>query len=359
MELSERKKKILRTVVEEYIATAEPIGSKTILQKACLDCSSATIRNELAALTEAGYLEQPHTSAGRIPTIAGYRLYVGQLMEEQKLSVEETERINTSLNSKMKQLDKLMNDVGHLAAELTNYPALAISSVAPATIKRFDLLFIDSNTFIIVLLLSNNTVKNKLIKLPFSFEQSMIQRLSAVFNASFTGITDEKVTPQLISSTERACGDTMGLCSVIAGFVIETLGSVKTSEAVVSGEANLLKLPEFKDPEKAQELISYLSDSENLSILPALSGNGDVKVLVGPENVAEELRNSSVILASYNAGDNTRGLIGVVGPTRMDYSKVAAKLSCIADGLSKLFAGGGAPPSGFGKLMIKGDDHDV
>ncbi|MGM9522491.1 MAG: heat-inducible transcriptional repressor HrcA [Oscillospiraceae bacterium] len=359
LDISERKKRILRTVVEEYIETAEPVGSKTVQQKAQLDCSPATIRNELADLCVQGYLEQPHTSAGRIPTAKGYRLYVNELMREQKLSLEETETINRALTVKMEQLDKLISDVGHVASELTSYPALAFSAAAPATIKRFDLIYIDPNTFIIVLLLSNDTVKNKLIHLPFSFDQSMVQKLSAVFNGSFTGITEDKITPLLISSTERAVDDTMGLCSVIAGFVIEVLSTVKSTEAIVSGEANLLKLPEFKDPEKAHKLINYLSDSANLSVLPAISGTGDVRVIIGPENVAEELKDSSVVLASYNAGDNTRGLIGVVGPTRMDYSKVAAKLSYIADGLSKLLGGGGSPPPGFGKLMIKGDDPDV
>ena len=356
MELSERKKRILSAVVEEYIASAEPVGSKTVLERSGLTCSSATIRSELAALESDGYLEQPHTSAGRIPTSKGYRLYVNELMHEQKLSIEETERINAGLNAKIEELDKLMSDVGKLASELTSYPALAVASHAPATIKRFDLIYIDPNTFIIVLLLSNNAVKNKLIHLPFSFEESMVQKLSAVFNASFTGIADAEITPVLISSTERSVGDTMGLTSVIAGFAIETLSTLRYSEPVISGGESLLKLPEFQDSTKAHKLMSYLSNSAGLAELPFAPVSGDVKVLIGPENVAEELKDTSVVLATYNAGDNMQGVIGVVGPTRMDYSKVAAKLSYIADGLSKLLGSGKAPPAGFGKLMIKGDD---
>jgi len=356
MALSDRKKIILSAVVEEYIETAEPVGSKTVQQRAQLTCSSATIRNELAALEQEGYLEQPHTSAGRIPTAMGYRLYVNELMHEQKLSLEETNRINQSLSRKIEELDKLMSDVGHMASELSGYPALALAAPAPATIKRFDLIYIDPNTFIIVLLLSNNTVKNKLIRLPFSFEQNMVQKLSAVFNASFTGMSDDEITPILISSTERAVGDTMGLCSVIAGFAIETLAGQRSSSPVISGGESLLRLPEFQDSTKAHKLMSYLSGSLDMGSLPSLSGHGDIKVLIGPENVAEELKDSSVVLASYNAGDNMQGIIGVVGPTRMDYSKVAAKLSYIADGLSKVLGGGNTPPPGFGKLMIKGDD---
>jgi heat-inducible transcriptional repressor len=355
LELSERKKKILAAVVDEYIATAEPVGSKLIAQKSGLEVSSATIRNELSELTSMGYLQQPHTSAGRVPTPQGYRIYVNELMEQHKLSMEETEKINRSLNTKMQQLDQVISDVGKLAAELTDYPALALSAKAPATVKRFDLIYVDSNTFIIVAMLSSNAVKNKLIHLPFSVEQSMVQKLSTVFNASFTGITEDEISPVLISSTERSTGDTMGLVAVIAGFAIEILSEEKAARAVLSGEAKLLQLPEFRDPDKAHKVMNYLSDAEHLYDLPGMDFGDDIKVLIGPENIAEELKDSSVILAKYNAGDGMQGVIGVVGPTRMDYSTVAAKLSYIAGGLSKMLGSSGADKTlpGFGKLMIK------
>lgn len=352
--ISERKKRILAVVVDEYITNAEPVGSKYIAEKAGLNVSSATIRNELAELTNLGYLEQPHTSAGRVPTAQGYRLYVNELMERTKLSMEETEEINRSLNLKVQQLDKMMSDVGKLAADLTNYPALAMATYTPDTIKRFDLLYVDANTFIIVVLLGSSKVQNKLVHLPFSVEQAMVQKLSTVFNANFTGLTEEQITPLLISSTERAVGDTMGLVSAVAGFALEVLASSKNSQAVFSGESKLLQLPEFRDPDKAHHLMNYLSDAEHLAHLPGLDFGDDVKVLIGPENIADELRDSSVILAKYDAGDGMQGVIGVVGPTRMDYSKLAAKLSYIADGLSKTLAGGKTDAfPGFGKLMIK------
>ena len=355
MEISARKKKILAAVVDEYIASAEPVGSKLIAEKAGLNVSSATIRNELAELTSLGYLEQPHTSAGRVPTALGYRLYVNELMERTKLSSEEAEEISRSLNLKAQQPERMMNDMGRLAAELTNYPALTVSARTPDTIKRFDLLYVDANTFIIVALLGSNQVRNKLVRLPFSVEQSMIQKLSTMFNAGFTGITEDQITPVLISSTERAAGDTMGLTAAIAGFAIAILSESGGAQAVLSGGAKLLQLPEFRDPDKAHHLMNYLSDAEHLTGLPTMDSFGDdVKVLIGPENVAEELRDSSVILAKYDAGDGMQGIIGVVGPTRMDYAKVAAKLSYIADGISKALAGGKSDAlPGFGKLMIK------
>ena len=354
MELSASKKKILAAVVDEYIRTAEPVGSKTIAATAGLGCSSATIRNELAELTSLGYLEQPHTSAGRVPSPQGYRFYVNELMERQKLSQQETEAINARLNEKMEQLDRLMTDAGKLAGQLTGYPALTMSAPRNVVIKRFDLIYIDSNTFIIVLLLGNNTVKNKLIHLPFSVDQGQIQKLSALFNAGFTGLREEEITPVLISATERAARDTMGLTSVIAAFAIETLSQSMEGQAFVTGESSLLQQPEFRDPDKAHRVISYLSDSSHLMRLPGDTRDNGVRVIIGPENLAEELRDSSVVMASYDAGEGQRGLIGVVGPLRMDYSAVAAKLQYIAEGLSRLL-GAGEVPAGFGKMILKGD----
>ena len=249
MALTERKKKILAAVVEEYVRTAEPVGSKTIAQVANLGCSSATIRNELAELASMGYLEQPHTSAGRVPTPQGYRIYVNELMQRQKLSIEETEAINRSLNDKLSELDHLMSNVGALASSLTNYPAMAIAAPPPATIKRFDLIYIDANTFIIVAMMSNDTVRNKLVHLPVSVGQDMITKLSAVFNANFTGITEDKITSLTIRAAERAVDDTMGLTGVIASFAIEILTDSKSGEAYVTGANRLLAQPEAFSPE--------------------------------------------------------------------------------------------------------------
>ncbi len=360
MPISERKKKILAAVVDEYIQTAEPVGSKAIAAKAGLGCSSATIRNELAELVNMGYLEQPHTSAGRVPTPMGYRMYVNELMEKQRLSLEETEEINRRLNQKLQQLDDTISDVSRLASQLTNYPALALTTQAAVTIKRFDIIYVDANTFIIVVMLSNNSVKNKLVHLPVSVDQPMMQRLSSLFNSGFTGITEDQITPLLINSTERAADDTMGLTSVIAAFAISVLNEAKVPASFISGENRLLSQPEFRDPDKAHRLMGYLSGGGY--ILPpgvTMSAPNEVKVLIGPENVAEELKDSSVIIASYDAGDNTRGIIGVVGPTRMDYSAVAEKLSLLAAGLSQHLGGGEGPPEGIhNKLIVKGDISD-
>lgn len=357
MAISERKKKILAAVVDEYVRTAEPVGSKAIAATAGLGCSSATIRNELAELVSLGYLEQPHTSAGRVPTPMGYRMYVNELMERQKLSLEETEDLNRRMNQKLRELDDTISDVSRLASQITDYPALALTTRTAVTIKRFDIIYVDANTFILVLLLSDNSVKNKRVRLPVSVDQKLVQRLSSLFNSGFTGITDEQITPLLINSTERAADDTMGITSVIAAFAIEVLSAAEAPTTFVSGENRLLNQPEFRDPEKAHKLMGYLSGGGYLLPPDAqMDRAGEVRVLIGPENVAEELKDSSVVIATYDAGDNTKGMIGVVGPTRMDYSAVAAKLSALAAGLSRRLGSGEAPPEGLhNKLIIKGE----
>ena len=363
MAISDRKKRILAAVIDEYIRTAEPVGSKHLAESAGLGCSSATIRNELAELVALGYLEQPHTSAGRVPTPMGYRMYVNELMERQKLSLEETEEINRRLNAKLQELDDTIGSVSRLASQLTDYPALALTAAAPVMVKRYDLIYVDANTFIIVLMLSNNSVKSKLVHLPVSVDQIMVQKLSALFNSGFTGITEDQITPLLIHSTERAADDSMGLTSVIAAFAIETLTEAVTPTSFLSGENRLLNQPEFRDPDKAHRLMSYLSGGGYI-LPPAeediISDDTEIRVLIGPENIAEELKDSSVVIASYDAGDNTKGLIGIVGPTRMDYSTVAAKLRTLAAGLSRRLGNGEAPPEGMhNKLIIKkSEDRD-
>ena len=358
MELSERKKRILTAIVESYVATAEPVGSKALAQG--IGCSSATIRNEMAELTAMGYLEQPHTSAGRVPSPMGYRLYVNELMERQKLSEAETSAINEQLRKKQQELDDLMGEVGRMTSSMTNYPAYALAMKAPAAVKRFDIIYVDANTFIVVALLTDNTVKNKLIHLPFSVHQEQIQTLSSLFNAHFTGLTDNEITDVLIRSTERAAGDTYGLVAVIAAFVMESLADAKTAPVRIAGASQLLSQPEYRDPDKAHALMNFISNGDRLlSDIPDTDfDQSGIRVTIGPENLAEELRDSSVVMASYDAGGGMRGYIGVVGPTRMDYSSVAAKLSYIAAGLSRMLAGTDAPQGLDNKLVLKEKNRD-
>ena len=355
-----RRMQVLRAVVEDYIRSQEPVGSSALIARHNLKVSSATIRKDMAALEDEGFLTHPHTSAGRVPTPMGYRMYVNELMDQQRMSIEESEELNRRLNQKLQALDDKISDVSRLASQLTDYPAMALTTREAVTILRFDLIYVDANTFIIVVMLSDHTVRNKLVRLPISVDEKMIRKLATLFNANFTHIGEDAITPVLIASTERSADDTMGITAVISSFAIEVLSSSAAPSAFVSGENRLLSQPEFRDPDKAHRLMSYLSGGGH--ILPEggiFPDSNEVRVLIGPENVAEELKDSSVVIASYDAGDNTRGLIGVVGPTRMDYTAVAAKLRFLADGLSRRLGGGEAPPEGMhNKLIIKGDTND-
>ncbi len=348
MELSERKKKILRAVVESYVQTAEPVGSKAILELADLNVSSATIRNELADLTEQGYLEQPHTSAGRIPSPKGYRLYVNELMEDQRLSLEETRQINEALHLKMQELDKVIDQAGRMVSQLTNYPAFAVAgNPRRVTICRFDLILVDANSFIVVVMTDGNVVKNKLIHLPAELSEPQLQLLTALLNTSFTGKTLDELTPELMRVAEHAAGSSYGLISLVVSFAMDVLDEMENGAVYTAGASHILDHPEYQDVGKAQKLMTYLSEEQSLiqSLALPTMGDDNTKILIGPENVAEELKDTSVVLASYDIGDGMKGVIGVVGPTRMDYGKVAAKLSYVADGLSKLFGQTELPPS--------------
>ena len=341
MTLSERKREILRVVVEQYVQTVEPVGSKAVAAELGSSVSSATVRNEMAELEAMGLLEQPHTSAGRVPSSQGYRVYVNELMARPMLSTDDAREINSALKGHSAGHSHLLDEAGNIASRMTTYPAYAMAAVTGiVSIARFDLIYVDAFTFIIITLLNNDTVKNKLVHLTTPIDQAMLTKLTTVFNASFTGITEERITPALISSTERAVGDTYGVVAVIAGFTIELLYEAKSMQARVSGAMNILNHPEYRDVEKAQRLIRYLSDDKELARLPSPETTGEIKITIGLENLADELRDSSVMAVRYDAGDDMQGLIGVVGPTRMDYSKVAARLSYIAQGLSWLLSGG-------------------
>ena len=346
MDLTERKQKILRAIVEIYIETAEPVGSKAIAQVPGLNISSATIRNEMSDLEEMGYLEKPHTSAGRIPSAKGYRLYVNELMEEHKLSLQETQRINDALHLKMAELDRVIDQAGRMLSQLTNYPTFALTSGSNRmTIRRYDLLLVDHHAFIAVVMTDTNVVKNKLIHVPIEMNEPQLQLLGTLLNTSFTGKTLEQLTPEMNRVAEHAAGSTFGLISLVTSFAMEVLEDLENRTVHTAGVTHLLEHPEYQDLDKAQKLLTYLSDEQDLAKLPiSLEEDESTKILIGPENVADELKDTSVVLASYDIGDGMKGVLGVVGPTRMDYAKVAARLSYFAEGLSRMFGKGELPP---------------
>ena len=345
MDISERKKKILRAVIEDYIITAEPVGSKAIAEHAGLDISPATIRNEMADLETLGLLEQPHTSAGRVPSPYGYRFYVNELMEQHRLSVQETQRLNEALKLKVRELDRVITEASRVMSKITKYPSYAITAGrSKVTIRRFDLLMVERQTFIVVVMTDTNVVKNKLIRLPTDLSESQIQLLNQLLNASFTGLGPEEITPELLALMQKTAGEAYGLLAMAVSFAIDVLREQETYDVHMSGLLRLLEHPEYKNLERAQPLLTYLSEEQALTSLP-MPDDERMKIYIGPENVAGALKDSSVIVASYDIGENMRGLIGVVGPTRMDYAKMASWLYYFADGLTRLL-GNEELPSG-------------
>ena len=339
MELTERKKKVLQSVVDLYIRTAEPVGSKAITELPGMDYSSATIRNEMADLTAMGYLEQPHTSAGRIPSAAGYRLYVDELMLDYRLSVDETRSINTAIEEKMQRMDKLVEKVAKLVSQATDLPAISMAAHHRGiTAKRFELIGTGPGRVILVLMLSTDEVVNKVIKLPVPVSEQELKVLSAVLNASMTDLAPEQFDQSLLDRVMRSAGEAASLVPVILDFTAETLNRYINPNMAVAGQMRLLGQPEYRDVDKAQRLMTSL-DPDALANLPAVMQNANgTQVLVGPENVAQELKDTSVVMTKFDIGDGMQGMIGVVGPTRMDYAKVTARLSYFAESLSKMFA---------------------
>lgn len=338
MELTDRKKKVLRSIVDLYIRTAEPVGSKAIAELPDMRFSSATIRNEMADLTAMGYLEQPHTSAGRIPSPAGYRLYVDELMADYRLSMDETRSINSAIEEKMQRVDRMMDKVAKLVSQATDLPAISMAArQAGAVVKRFELILAGEGSFILVVMLSTEEVVNKLIRLPLNVGEADLKLLSALLNATMTDLGPEEFTPALLDRLTRSAGAAASLVPVVVEFVTQTLRRQGAANLSVAGQVRLLDQPEYRDVDKAQRVLTTLDD-ETLANLPALMNGNGTQVLVGPENVAAELKDTSVVVTKFDIGEGMQGMIGVVGPTRMDYAKITARLTYFAESLSKAFS---------------------
>ena len=342
MELTERKRQILKIVVEGYIRTAEPVGSKVIAAQMSGKVSSATIRNELADLVELGYLEQPHTSAGRIPSPKGYRLYVNELMEEQRLSIAETERINQALEIKMEELDRVISQAGRAVSSFVNYPTyMAAARKKTVTAQRFELLPVDDHSCIVVMMMDSSKVKSQLLRMQLKVDMEQFPILINLLNTHFVKVSTEEMNLRLMNVAEQIPPHMFLLLSQIISYAADCLEEAGQREIITSGAKELLKLPEFRDADKAHQLMSFLTDSKENLPMP---DDGPMKILIGPENISDALKDTSVVVASYDIGDDMRGLIGVVGPTRMDYATVAARLSGFADGLTRLFGKQELPP---------------
>ena len=334
--LDERKRKILKAIIKTYMETGEPVGSRTISKYPDLNVSSATIRNEMSDLTDMGYLEQPHTSAGRIPSAKGYRLYVNELMERKTLSAEEEASINTALAKPLQQVEQVIDQAGQMVSSFVGYPTYAVADHrTAATVQRFELIAVDAGSFIAVVMLSDSRVKSQLMRSSLPVEAETLPQLSHLLNTHFTGASAEEMNATLMNLSEQVSGQWFLLLNQVTEYAGSLLEEARHQQVYTSGASQLLKFPEFRDIDKAHDLMSFMVD--NKENLPIPAGNAPMEILIGPENVNDALKESSVVIASYDIGENMRGLVGVVGPTRMDYAAVAARLSYFAESLSRMF----------------------
>ena len=340
MELSARKKQILKRVIEDYIASAEPVGSKAIAQEMGGSVSSATVRNELAELSDLGYLEQPHTSAGRVPSPKGYRLYVNELMERREVSEAEAEEINETLQDKMSAAGSMISQAGQMASSIVDYPAYAVAEgKSGVTVKRFELLGVDDTSFITVVMTDDSRVKSQLQRSPLAFDRARLTDLSALLNTHFTKQSREEMSAKLMGLSDQIAPELFLVLSATVGYAAEILEEAAKKDVFTTGASQILKMPEY---DKAHDLMTFFVD--NKENLPVPEDDTPLKILIGPENVNEALRDTSVVVASYDIGDGMRGLVGVVGPTRMDYATVTARLSYFADSLTRMFGKSELPP---------------
>ena len=336
MELTARKKEILKVVTERYINSAEPVGSKFIARAMGGLLSSAPIRNELADLVELGYLEQPHTSAGRIPSPRGYRLYVNELMERRSVSDQEAAQINAALGGQMRELDAIIAQAGQAAASIVSYPAYAVAAGRESiTVRRYDLLSVDEASFIAVVMTNDSRVKSQLLHTQVPLPAEQLSSLANLLNTHFTGVRVEELGVKLMGLTGQLPAELFLPLSLTIEYATAVIDRSAQNQVYTTGQTQLLRQPEFQDLSRANELMSLLTDRKDS--LPVLDENTPMQILIGPENVNEALKEASVVVASYDIGENMRGLIGVVGPTRMDYAAVAARLSYFAESLTKMF----------------------
>ena len=343
MDLTERKKQILKRVVEDYIAAAEPVGSKALAEEMGGSVSSATIRNELADLVEMGYLEQPHTSAGRVPSPKGYRLYVNELMEKREVSETEAEEINEQLKSKLSGTDSVIAKAGQMVSSIVNYPVYSVTGGRrEASVKRFELIAVDEMSFIVVVMGEDNRVKSQLQLSVLPFDSQRLADVKELLNTHFTGRSADEMSARLMSLSEQLSPELFLVVSKAVEYAIGVLEQSAQRNVETAGASQILKMPEYRDVDKAHDLVTFLVD--NKEELPVPDDGAPLKILIGPENVNEALKETSVVVASYDIGDGMRGLVGVVGPTRMDYATVTARLSYFADSLTRMFGKNELPP---------------
>ncbi len=339
-ELSDRKKTILRAIIEAHIMEGEPVGSKYILEHTELSCSSATIRNEMAELESLGYLDHPHTSAGRVPSVSGYRFYVDSLMERYAMTTYELAQIHGALKSKLLELDSILDLASRLASNLTNYTGIALKPAGNVlTVSRYETVFLSPNSFILVMILSNTEVKSKQFSTKNELTPEMIRRVGEALNSNLINMTANEITlPCMMKAESDAGEDCSEIMSLVMRYISKSLSDGGANGVRLSGLNRLLDYPEFSDSDKLKKLIGRLESGDGAIGRLVAQGDDDLKVYIGSESTVEEMNDSAFVFKPIKLNGKTIGAIGVIGPLRMDYGKVLATIDSLSGNINSLIS---------------------
>lgn len=336
-ELSERKKRILKAIVDAHIADGEPVGSKYLMQDEHLNVSSATIRNEMAELESMGYLEQPHTSAGRVPSELGYRFYVDSLIESYAMTTSEITEINKLLKSKMNELDQILLTASKLAGNLTNYTSFVMKPRASSvSIKRFDVIYVDRHSLLLVMISNSGNVVTKRLSIEMSISQMTATDLSIALNDKIAGLTANEITLPIIMELESAMGEKAAIATPIIKIIYESMNELDGGDLQISGMDRLLQYPEYSNKEHLRELLgAFESKDDILELVSDTEGDG-VNVVIGSESSVRVMNNSALVFKPVIRDGKNLGAIGIIGPRRMDYAKVVATIEGLAENVESI-----------------------
>lgn len=354
MELSERKKAILKSVVDAYIATGDPVGSKYLTANADFNVSSATLRNEMNALESMGYLEQPHTSAGRVPTAKGYRTYVENLMGRYYLAMEEVELLDELIESKLHEMTALMEEASHAIGELTNYTSFAFIGGSGGEADRYEALLIGEHDFLLIMICKDGSVRSRQVKTAEAINNEVIEAAKNALNKCFTNITPEQVNLNTVLEFESAMGEYKAFSSMLLRVVNEMFNSFDSEKVHIDGVTKLLSYPEFFNVAKVQSVLSMIEERKRFSELMKKAVPGQTSIIFGEEAQDIAPPGTGFVFHPITVEGKVVGAIGVIGPKRMDYKKVIASLDYFAEGLT-----GQIDKKSANKNLMIGDGSDA
>jgi heat-inducible transcriptional repressor len=337
MKIDDRKQKVLLAIVHDYIATAEPVGSRTIAKKFKLGVSPATIRNEMADLEEQGYIEQPHTSAGRVPSELGYRYYVDYLMEKHDLSSEEETLIRSEFDIKVKDIGQVIHKTGQLLSQLTHYTAMVLTpSIGTSSFKHIQLVSMNPTQAMVVVVMDNGTLHHRLLEVPESISHEDMETISRILNAKLRGLTNENIKLTLLKEIYFELARHKHILDLAMELLEDSLNPKSEDKIYLGGVFNMLNQPEFHNVEKVKTLLSILEQEKLLCGLMAGEHDQGVTVRIGGEIKNQDIKECSMVTAPYTVAGRKVGSMGVLGPTRMEYAKVISVVDFMTKNLSQV-----------------------